>query len=169
MIDNFTELDNIAKEILNNLLKEQTNKWLVDSKYKDVRKLQIDKRGSFGERFLSQVLFNLYPRYLEYNDGNQGDWDIKIKNIKIEIKTSTLDSNNKFQNENIKENGDYHGIIFLGITPNQLKIKMIKKCDIDFNKLHNRRKRNTGANYKWDFKKEEMIAVYTKQDIKNYF
>ncbi len=137
------EIDNIAIPILNEVSKEAQNEWLDEnSKYKLYRNLQIDKRGSFGERFFAQSLSSIYFRRLklEYNDGDQGDWDLKFNNIKFEVKTSSIDINKKFQNEGIKPDGNYDGILFLGVTPNNLYIKFILKNDIPFNTLHDRKK-----------------------------
>ncbi|MBW7954310.1 hypothetical protein H3C61_00655 [Candidatus Gracilibacteria bacterium] len=171
MIKN-NEIDNIALPILKQVLKEAQSEWLdLDSKYREYRNLQIDKRGSFGERFFSQTLSQIYFRRLkiEYNDGDQGDWDLKFNNVKFEIKTSSIDVNKKFQNEGLKKDGDYDGVLFLGITPNELYIKFIKKDEINFEKLHNRGERGTGRGYKWDLKKDEMIKVSKLEDIKNEF
>ena len=110
------ELENIAKNLLNQLLKENKSIWKnTDSKYKDYKILEIDKRGSFGERFFTQVLTQIYHRRLkiEYNDGDQGDWDLKFNGVKFEIKTYSLYVNKKFQNEGLKKDGDYDGIMFL--------------------------------------------------------
>ncbi len=171
MIPN-NEIDDIAVEILKEVLKEAQDKWLEpDSKYKEYRRLQIDKRGSFGERFFSQVLSKIYFRRLsiEYKDGDQGDWDLKFNGMKFEIKTSSIDVNNKFQNEGIKKDGDYDGILFLGVTPNSLYIKFTLKSNIPFDILHNRGDRKTGRGYKWDFKVKEMIKVKTLSDIQVEF
>ena len=40
-----------------------------------------------------------------------------------------------------------------------------KISEIDFSKLHNRGARGTGAGYKWDFKKEQMIEVKTREEV----
>ena len=104
-MDTETELDKIALSILKDLLKEQNQQWIEESKYRKVRNLQIDKRGSFGERFFARILLTLFPRRIQYKDGDQGDWDIIINKKKLEIKTSTLDVNGKFQNESIKKEG----------------------------------------------------------------
>jgi hypothetical protein len=160
-------------------------KW-KNSKYIKQRMIQIDKRGSVWERFFAEVLFKLFPRRIEYKDWDQWDWDLKISKLKFEIKTSSLDVNNKFQNEWLKENWDYDGILFLWIAPNQLYIRFIKMTDIDFKNLkvytidwkimnlHNRWKDNMGkkatwAGYKCDFKEKEMIKVDNLEDIKNEF
>ncbi len=166
------EIDDIAIPILNKVLQEAQDEWLdINSKYKAYRNLQIDKRGSFGERFFAQVLSSLYYRRLkiEYKDGDQGDWDLKFNGIKFEIKTSSIDVNKKFQNEGIKKDGNYDGILFLGVSPNNLYIKFILKENIPFDTLHDRKSRGTGSGYKWDFKEKDMIKILHLNDIKNEF
>lgn len=172
MTNNESELDKIAIPLLKNILTEAQNQWLdPNSKYKEYRNLQIDKRGSFGERFFVQTLTQIYPRRLkvEYADGDQGDWDLKFNDYKFEVKTSSIDVNKKFQNEGIKKDGDYFGILFLGVKPNELCIKFILKENINFDKLHNRGEKGTGTGYKYDFKEEEMTTVSQLEDIKEEF
>lgn len=166
------EIDNIAIPLLKQILKEAQSEWLdPESKYKEYRSLQIDKRGSFGERFFALSLTTIFINRLklEYQAGDQGDWDLKINDVKFEVKTSSIDVNKKFQNEGIKENGDYDGIMFLGVTPNELYINFFLKSEIDFTKLHDRKGRGTGSGHKWDFKVNDMIKVQTLNDIKKEF
>ena len=166
------EIDEIAMPLLQQVLKEAQNQWLdPDSKYKDIRSLQIDKRGSFGERFFSQTLSKIYYRRLkiEYNDGDQGDWDLMFNGIKFEIKTASIDVNNKFQTGGIKQDGDYDAILFLGIKPNELYVKFVLKQNIPFDTLHNRRKNGTGSGYKWDFKEKDMVKGTVASQIIFYF
>jgi hypothetical protein len=62
-------LDDFLLPILENIAKEDLpDKW-KNSKYINQRHIQIDKRGSVGERFFSEILFRLYPRRIEYKDG----------------------------------------------------------------------------------------------------
>lgn len=147
--------------------------------------IQIDKRGSVGERFYLLTLTSLYPRRVEYRDGDQGDWDLKIGRMKFEVKTSSLDKNGKFQNEGLKKDGDYNGVLFLGIAPNDIYMYCIKIENIDFDNqkidhngvhvnLHNRGRdglegRATGAGYKCDLKPEQMRKISTLSDLQDEF
>ena len=168
MMHDDTNIENMALSLLQEISREANGKW-TGSKFELIRQIQIDKRGSFGERFFHRILFHIYNRRIivEYKDGDPGDWDLSVNGIRFEIKTSSLDINNKFQNENIKDHGMYDGILFLCIAPNQLYIKFTKKEDIPFDKLHDRRRgtannikqKVTGAGYKWDFKINEVLAV----------
>lgn len=171
---NRNELDNIAIPILDSIAQEAQNQWSdPNSKFKKIREIQIDKRGSFGERFFLAVLPKIFLggqiRRIIYADGDKGKSDLEINGKKFEIKTSSLDVNQKFQNENIKKNNKNFGLLFLGVAPNALYIKFILQSKIDFNLLHNREEQKTGAGYKWDLKPADMIEVKTIDDIKNAF
>ena len=167
MTDN---LDDFLVSLLDEMVIEDMPEQWKNAKFINQRKIQIDKRGSIGERFYMLNLSRLYPRRIEYRDGDQGDWDLKIGKMKFEIKTSSLDKNGKFQNEGLKKNGDYNGVLFLGIAPNDIYMYCIKIENIDFEnqiinhngvcvRLHNRGKDElnenaTGAGYKCDLKEE---------------
>ena len=179
---NNVNLEDILINLLEQMVSEDMPEQWKEAKFLNQRLLQIDKRGSVGERFFLQTLTLLYPRRIEYKDGDQGDWDLKIKNFKFEIKTASLDKNGKFQNENLKNDGDYNGILFLGIAPNDIYMYCIKTSNIDFeNKvikhntanvsLHFRGKdgtneRATGAGYKCDLKPSQMIKITHLEDIR---
>lgn len=142
-----------------------TSKWKSTSKYARIRHLQIDKRGSFGERLLRDIFSKERNISLAYQDGDQGDWDIKINDIKIEVKTSSLDVNDKFQNEHIKNTPDCDFVCFIGVAPDEIYMRLEKISEIDFSKLHNRGKRGTGAGYKWDFRPSQMQLIRTREEV----
>lgn len=179
-------IEEFLKELLDNVATEDTIDQWEGAKFSKIRRIQIDKRGSVGERFYLVALSRLYPRRVEYNDGDQGDWDLKIGKMKFEIKTASLDKNGKFQNEGLKKDGDYNGVLFLGIAPNDIYMYCIKIENIDFDNkkinhngvrinLHNRGKdestteRATGAGYKCDLKPEYMQKISCLNDIKTVF
>lgn len=161
----------MAKAVFDEIEAEvnETTKWKSDSKYIRIRHLQIDKRGSFGERLLRDIFSKERNIKMAYQDGDQGDWDIKINEIKIEVKTSSLDVNDKFQNENIKNTANCDYICFIGIAPNNIYLRLEKMSEIDFSKLHNRGGRGTGAGFKWDFKLEEMQEIKTREEAVSLF
>ncbi len=63
---------------------------------------------------------------LVYQDGNQGDWDIKINDAKIEAEISSLDVKNRFQNKHIKDTQHCDYICFIGVVPNALYMRLEK-------------------------------------------
>lgn len=165
------EIVEIANRVFDEIENEvaKTSKWRSDCKFARIRYLQIDKRGSFGERLLRDIFSKERNISLKYQDGDQGDWDIEINGIKIEIKTSSLDVNNKFQNEHIKNTDKCDYICFIGVAPNSLYLRLEKIDEIDFSKLHNRGERGTGAGYKWDFKAKDMQEVKSREDVVKIF
>ena len=159
--------DSVFHEIENEV--NQTTRWKSTSKYVKIRNLQIDKRGSFGERLLRDIFSKERNISLTYQDGDQGDWDIKINEIKIEVKTASLDVNGKFQNENIKDTKNCDYICFIGVAPDSMFIKLVKIDEIDFTSLHDRASKGTGAGYKWDFKPNSMTEVTTREEVVELF
>ena len=179
------DLDLILEDLLESMVIEDMPEQWKDARFLQQRMIQIDKRGSVGERFYMLTLSRLYPRRIEYKDGDQGDWDLKIGRMKFEIKTASLDKNGKFQNEGLKKDGDYNGILFLGIAPNDIYMYCIKVENIDFEggvidhngvhvNLHNRGKDGmeghaTGAGYKCDLKPEQMRKISDISELKEEF
>ena len=162
-MDIFELAKNIFIEIENEV--NETSKWKSNSKYIKIRYLQIDKRGSFGERLLRDIFSKERNISIIYKDGDQGDWDIQINGVRIEVKTSSLDVNNKFQNEHIKNTTNCDFICFIGIAPDDIYMRLEKISEIDFDKLHNRAIRGTGAGYKLDFKPEQMTKIKTREEV----
>ena len=134
--------------------------WKPEVPNKFVTELPIDVRGRYGEYIVKNILNNYKTAtdVIEYYEGIQGDWDVKFNNIRIEVKTSTLDNQGKFQNENIKkfklhteELNPYDILVLIGISPYNYHYKIVRYDEIDFSLLHNRGTAGTGAAYKWDF------------------
>lgn len=131
--------------------------------------MQIDKRGSFKERLIRDIFAKERNISLIYKDGDQGAWDIQINGIKIEIKTSSLDVNRKFQNESIKDTLECDYICFIGVAPNDLYMILEKISTINFHLLHPRGERGTGVGYKWDFEPENMQKICTRKEVVDMF
>lgn len=167
----------------------ETTLWQETDLFYKIKYRSIDQRGRIGEH-----LFNMFfkEREIEYVDNSHGDWDIVIDGLKIEIKTATLDVNQKFQHEGIKENKLWDVVAFLDIAPNNIYITFIHKDDFTFaltritnskqvqygtvslgNKIlniHCRGKDNTleratGAGYKVDFKLHDLNEVSSIEEI----
>ena len=126
------------KDHLNNLLVDLINdelnksKWNFNDRFVNIKRLSIDQRGRLGEHFFVNVFKQL--NLLEsYNDNAHGDWDLEASGLKIEVKTATLDVNNKFQHEGAKANKAWDVIAFLDISPNDFYVTFIHKNDFEFN------------------------------------
>ena len=162
------------------------NKWKPSDFFHDIKRLSIDQRGRVGEYFLRDVFIEL-NKNVTYIDNAHGDYDLEVDNIKIEVKTATLDNNNKFQHEGVKSSKLWDLVAFVDIAPNNLYITFIHKDQFNFNKekatfvLHKEvrsahyrgkdqgDKRATGAGYKVDFPLKKLIETKTIKDLENSF
>lgn len=167
-----TFFDEIYNETISNLKKQP--KFTKDDLYYKIQSLTNDAKGSFGQKFLVDGFKKNGYKSANDNDKNK-DWDIKLENYRIEVKTATLDVNNKFQHEGVHKTANYDLLIFLDIAPNQIFVKGILYNDIDFSKLHQRgsgRKIATGSGYKYDYtlKKhlEENNEIVLLEDLKKH-
>lgn len=168
------EINNIAVPVLEELLKEAKGVWTNPSDtYYAFRQLEPDKRGSFGERVFAELYLKAFPRRvsINYQDGDQGPWDLEINGVKFEIKTASIGVNEKFQNEGLNPDNEYNGVLFLCVTPDKLYFKCVRKEDIPFDKLHDRKKAGTGSGHKWDLTISDpgVIELRSIQDFKKEF
>lgn len=189
----FKSLYDTLLELINDELLK--SKWKNTDKFINIKFLQIDQRGRVGEHFF-KIIFEELNLLEKYVDNAHGDWDIEADNLKIEIKTASLDGSKKFQHEGVKESKKWDVIAFLDIAPNSLYITFIHKNDFEFGieeningkkkiigtvlvngkkqNIHFRGKDNTseratGAGYKVDFKESDLIKVTTIKDVENLF
>ncbi|QNM93642.1 hypothetical protein H9M94_03550 [Mycoplasma sp. Pen4] len=172
------------------------NIWEKDDLFYEMKLLSIDQRGRVGEHFLRDVFQELNMN-VEYINNAHGDFDLIVNNKRIEIKTATLDTNQKFQHEGIKDSDKWDAVAFLDIAPNQIYLTIIPKVSFRFNvsyinkngveskkgelnflnisqNIHFRGKdgtnnRATGAGYKVDLKCSDLIPANTIKDIENIF
>lgn len=121
-------------ELIDCEIKKSKNKWNNTDLFYNIKTLSIDQRGRIGEHFLLDI-FKKLNMNVKYVDNSHGDWDIEVNDFKIEIKTATLDVNNKFQHEGIKESKMWDIIAFLDISPNEIYITFINKNDFEFGLL----------------------------------
>ncbi len=134
--------------------------WSPDCKFIAVRSLSIDERGRNAQEFLQSV-FKLGGFRTQGDNEKTGNWDIKINNWRVEVKSATMDRTSKFQHESVHKTNDYDFIFFLDIAPNEIYFSCCKYVNIPWNLLHERGneskrdKRTTGAGFKWDFKYNE--------------
>lgn len=167
-----TLFDEVYDEVLSTLKK--IPKFKETDLYYKVQKLSIDAKGSFGQKFLINGFKKNGFKAINDKDKNK-DWDIKLENYRVEVKTATLDVNNKFQHEGIHKTSNYDLLIFLDIAPNNIYVKGILYNEIDFSKLHQRgagRKIATGVGYKYDFTLKQHIKekneIFFLEDLKQH-
>ncbi len=174
-------MENLKKFVQEMINKELSkNKvWDPNDQFYKFRNLSIDQRGRVGEHLLRDVFKNAGHK-VNYKDNVHGDWDIEIDEVKIEVKTASLDVNRKFQHEGIKSNKAWDMIALIDIAPNDIYINFFNKNRFEFNEkngvfkltneetinIHfrgkdNTSKRATGAGYKFDLKEGQALKGKT--------
>lgn len=190
-----TNLYDVLVDLIDEELKK--SKWGLNDKFFKFKMLSIDQRGRVGEHFF-RTIFNELNLLESYVDNAHGDWDLEADGFKIEIKTASLDVNNKFQHEGVKSNKLWDVVAFLDINQNDFYVTFIFKDDFEFDidtynkktkkaakmgrvklydkvvNIHYRGKdgtddRATGAGYKVDFNLKDLKQTKTIKDIENIF
>ncbi len=172
------------------------SKWKPSNKFYSIRQLTIDQRGRVGEHFFVEAFKNMQI-FDCYDENGHGDWDLEACGLKIEVKTATLDVNNKFQHEGIKENKLWDIVAFLDIAQDDVYVTFIhkddfvfripfidkkgeesirgsvnvygKKQNIHFRGKDNTSKKATGAGYKVDLYLNDLKKVESLEDIEMLF
>lgn len=146
------DLARIFTNIIERLEKTQSTVWKNDSHFAKIQLLQADKRGQAGEEFIVCMLEKLgyTVQHTSRTDPQNKQWDLVVDNLHTwEIKTATVGRTGRnFQHENIYRERDYHGIIFLDVTPDNLYVTFMPKHLINWKKLH---RRKDSVFHKWDF------------------
>ena len=164
-------MSNLLKNIIDKEYKyqEENNIW-NDSIFEKINLLKNDHSGNIGEKFISTICLenSISCEYNEnINSQDDGTYDLKIKNMRIEIKTARFGNNKSFQHENL-HNGRLDYYLFMDIKPNSFYITIIKafdlkqKCSIMNRKPHLRK--GTTDIFKFDFSENNI-----KKSIKNGF
>lgn len=162
------ELLEILKNEVDSILSapKENKKWNSSSTFWFFKQLEIDERGRAGQEFFQKV-FSKAGYRTRGDDDHNGDWDIKINNFRIEVKTATLDVNGNFQHESLHQTSNYDFVFFLDIAPEEICFSICKYNDIPFDSLHLRGKANrpTGAGFKWDTR-YKWYQIENRNEIK---
>lgn len=162
-------VEDIMVDILKEIRRVQQERAKVNwdgSLYESVRKLQIDARGSVGERLVVTMLKELdhNVHYHEATTDDDKDWDFICNDLAYEVKTATLGSDGvTFQHENVyKSSRKYDGLILVDIAPNQIFMSIYPKNKIPFKELHFRK--DSGF-YKFDTHLRETRKNYIGDNV----
>ena len=122
------------------LLIEALKKNVDDSKWKSgvfigIKTVSNTKVGNVGQDFIEGLCGVLsipcsFPLKENGKRSTQSPWDIKINDIKFELKTATEDVNGSFQFDHVRYHRPYDAVLCLGVTPNELYFRMWSKAEI---------------------------------------
>jgi len=113
-------------EIFKNVLSKHENakKW-DNAEFGKIKTVSNTKVGAVGQDFIEQIcnILNIeieFPLDASGNRQNQSPWDLKINNIKFELKTATEDTSGSFQFNHIRYHRKYDALLCLGVSPDKL-------------------------------------------------
>lgn len=155
------ELKNLFIEQVKNTAKtrKKVSLWNENCDLYCVKRLSIDERGRNAQEFFQKIFSKKFRT--QGDNEKTGDWDIKIENWRVEVKSATIDCNGKFQHDGVRMTNNYDFIFFLDISTNDIYFSCCHYNSIPFDSLHERgndsirTKRVTGNGFKWDFKYDE--------------
>ena len=107
----------------------------IGSRYELLRVSSPSDKGNLGEDLIHNILHEIGYMLSNINSNRKGDWDIITPNgnlvAKFEVKVATLDTNDSHQFNGIRYDAKYTHLFLLGVSPNELKYKIVAKIDLN--------------------------------------
>ena len=92
-------------------------------------------KGNLGEDLIHKILHEIGYMLSNINPNRKGEWDVITPNgnlvAKFEVKVGTLDTNDSHQFNGIRYDAKYTHLFLLGVSPNELKYKIVAKSDLN--------------------------------------
>lgn len=125
---NLMNTRDVADTIDEFLMKQTENTLWKSGVYKDLNLLKPDYTGQFGEKVFYKLVKKKIDN-IEFHDERMtkdGTYDMKINNMKVEIKTARIGNKHTFQYENLHSYGcDIY--VLLSFLPNKYYISIFPK------------------------------------------
>lgn len=183
-----TEVNKILCPAISRIVKQQQEKadgvW-SGSKYAEIKRLEIDKRGEVGEVFVEEMLTDLgiQVKRSHETDRTKKHWDIRdcTNGHDFEVKFATQGTENKsYQYEGFEKDRNYAGVILVALAPNNVYITCAAKRKMPFAKGNNHytisikkmHRREHGTQYKWTLARRDVEGreIVTVDDFgKHYY
>ena len=107
----------------------------IGSRYEVLRVSSPTDKGTLGEDLVYKILREMGYLQSAINPNRKGDWDVITPNgdqiAKFEVKVATLDTHNNHQFNGIRYDAKYTHLFLLGVSPNDLKYKIVAKSDLN--------------------------------------
>lgn len=155
---NFQEIKNLI-----NKYKIQTEKYYANSPFEDITFLTNDELGKWGEELSHNILQQAQISSIWDGDSNtsqeDGVYDIKANNYRIEVKTATRGHNkntsDNWQHENIYYNKVWDKLLFVDIAYYSIYFTILDYDNFFFERQHpvfnKKATLRTGQTDKWKF------------------
>ena len=149
-----------AVDLLVSIIKEHAPEdiW-QDSTLIGYRMLGNTNRGEIGEEFIRRYLTQ---NGLEVSNGNRtSKTDVRVNQLKFEIKTASLGANQTFQFNHVRLDRDYDYLLCLGICPNEVVFNMWRKGVVAENRAGKlvRMAEGQSVTYKLTKKLSDMMEI----------
>ncbi len=124
------------KEILIKVLQshQDSSKW-IEAPFEHIKRVSNTKVGEVGQDFVEQLSISLgyecvFPINKRGARAKQNPWDISIEGVEFELKTATEDVNGAFQFNHLRYHRPYHGVICLGVSPDEIYFNIWSKAEV---------------------------------------
>ncbi|WP_434414691.1 hypothetical protein JTY60_00460 [symbiont of Argiope bruennichi] len=151
------------KEIFVGLVKnasknDKTIKIWKDTLFEYIKYTNNTNKGYLAEKFL-EIIFSDLDYVVKKEDYKHTHYDLIVNGKKIEVKLATLDTNNNFQFNGLNPKYHFDLLFLLGVEPNDLWFILIKKENINLNKLVSMNPKST-TSYKYTLNKKQMFKYW---------
>jgi hypothetical protein len=154
----------------------EKNPW-IDSPYEKINLLTNDTRGKLGEQILSKVFHNI-PCHIDQDISDNsihedGHYDLKVDNLRIEVKTSA--NIKMWQHEPLYTEEFCDLVVFLDFTPDSYYVSFLRTTDLPlgnesnfFPNKHGHLRPNKNTGYKLDFSNKTFKDLMKMGVCKNF-
>jgi len=158
-----------AREILIAVLQSHhdDDKW-VKAPFEHIKRVSNTKVGEVGQDFIEQLSNSLghkciFPLNKKGARAKQNPWDISIEGVEFELKTASEDVSGSFQFNHIRYHRPYHGVICLGVSPDEIYFNIWSKAEVTTGRAGNLVSMEKGANasYKLTKKPDGLHSIDT--------
>lgn len=129
-----------AKSIMMEVFKlhNDSNKW-DNASFEHIKRVSNTKVGEVGQDFIEKLCDALkykciFPLNKKGARAKQNPWDIQINDVQFELKTATEDVSGSFQFNHIRYHRPYHGVICLGVSPEEIYFNLWSKAEVSTGK-----------------------------------
>ena len=154
------------KTIFQKVIEKHKNNPLWDlGDFIGIKTISNTNVGAVGQEFIECVCDELKISFETPKNKNnkvaRSPWDIKIHDIEFELKTATEDTTGKFQFNHVRYHRNYHALLCLGVSPNNLYFNLWSKADVVTQKAGNLVSMEKGANasYKLTKSKQDLHPI----------
>ncbi len=123
------------EDLMKNLIDEKYEKVFCDDVngcFDKIVYFEANAIGQLGEEFIKGIFEDNNMTIDNENGVVHDEYDVLIKDTKIEIKTARKGKNNTFQFNGINPRYNHDFIILLGLSVNEIYYRIVKKTDITY-------------------------------------